>query len=318
MVVSTGDLDHLLPEFRSAALLSDAERVIRVRSERWIDHPNARAVLAELQEIVDQPPRGRMLNALLTADPGMGKTMTLKKLVRDNARAFDRKTGIAPQPAVYVLMPDVPSEEAFFGQVLAALGTPAIAYHLAPQRRETAFRLLRECGTRALVIDEINSILAGSPRQQRVFLQLLRFLSNELGIALICAGTPEARQAMLTDPQLRSRFLDIEMPPWRADADLRVFLARLVQSLPLRRPSPVDSPAQRRQIVARSAGLTWSICKAFERAAVMAIASGKECLDRTVLESAEVWRGLAAPGLAATAFAHRGRGGPAAPEPIAS
>ena len=64
------DLEHLLPEFRAAALLPDSERIVRVRSERWIDHRIARAVLAELQEIVDQPPRGRMLNALLTAARG--------------------------------------------------------------------------------------------------------------------------------------------------------------------------------------------------------------------------------------------------------
>ena len=239
--MSEPDLGHLQSEFRAAALLPDAERiVIRVRSERWIDHPMAREVLDELQEIVDQPPRGRMLNALLTAEPGMGKTMTLKKLVRENAKAFDRKAGVEPQPVLYVLMPELPTEHEFFGQVFAALGTPAITYHMAPRRRETAFRLLRECGTRALVIDEINSLLAGSPRQQRIFLQMLRFLSNELGMALICAGTPEARQAMLTDPQLRSRFLDIELPLWRDDGDLRTFLARLVQSLPLRRPSPVE------------------------------------------------------------------------------
>ena len=244
--MSEPDLSHLLPEFRAAAQLPDAERVIRVRSERWIDHPLAHDVLTELREIADQPPRGRMLNALLTAEPGMGKTMTLKKLVRDYAKVFDRKAGVEPRPVVYVLMPEVPTEDAFFGQVFAALGAPAISGFTAQRRRETAFRLLRECGTRALVIDEINSVVAGSPRQQRIFLQLLRFLSNELGIALICAGAPEARQAMLTDPQLRSRFLDIELPPWRDDGDLRTFLARLVQSLPLRRPSPIElRPAAR-------------------------------------------------------------------------
>ena len=101
----------------------------------------AREVLDELQEIVDQPPRGRMLNALLSAEPGMGKTMTLKKLVRENAKTFDRKAGVEPQPVLYVLMPELPTEHEFFGQVFAALGTPAITYHMAPRRRETAFRL---------------------------------------------------------------------------------------------------------------------------------------------------------------------------------
>lgn len=135
----------------------DAERVIRVRSERWIDHPLARDVLTESREIVDQPPRGRMLNALLTAEPGMGKTMTLKKLVRDYTKAFDRRAGIEPQPVLYMLMPEVPTEDAFFGQVFAALGAPATTGFTAPRRREAAFRLLRECGRRALVIDEISA-----------------------------------------------------------------------------------------------------------------------------------------------------------------
>lgn len=227
--MSAPDLGHLLPEFRAQALLSDAERIERIRSERWVDHPAALDVLAQLQEIADQPPRGRMLNALLTAEPGMGKTMTLQKLVRDNARAFDGRTGIEPCPVLYMLMPPMPTEEAFFGQVFAALGTPAITYHSAPRRREVGLRLMCECGTRTLVIDELNSLLAGSPRQQRLFLQLLRFLSNELSMGLICAGTPEARQALLTDPQLRSRFIEVELPLWQEGAALRLFLARLVQ-----------------------------------------------------------------------------------------
>ena len=290
--MSEPDLSHLLPEFRAHALLPNVERIEHIRSERWVDHPAALDVLAQLQEIAEQPPRGRMLNALLTAEPGMGKTMTLQKLVRENAKAFDHRTGIEPSPVLYMLMPPVPTEEAFFGQVFAALGTPAITYHSAPRRRDTTFRLLRECGTRTLVIDELNSVLAGSPRQQRVFLQLLRFLSNELSIALICAGTPEARQALLTDPQLRSRFIEVELPLWQEGEDLRLFLARLVQSLPLRQPSPVDLRALRRLVAARSAGLTWTICKAFERAAVAAIVSGRERLERSSFDDPQTWRGL--------------------------
>ena len=60
-------------------------------------------------------------------------------------------------------------------------------------------RLLRELGVRVLVIDEINSVLAGTPRQQRLFLQVLRFLSNELGVALVGAGISEARHVLLSD-----------------------------------------------------------------------------------------------------------------------
>ncbi len=63
-------------------------------------------------------------------------------------------------------MPEKPTEEAFYLQVLKAVGAPLM---LSPRRhmlsvRETTFRILRELGTRMLMIDEINSILVGSPR----------------------------------------------------------------------------------------------------------------------------------------------------------
>ena len=77
---------------------------------------------------------------------------------------------------------------------------------------------------------------AGTPRQQRVFLQLLRFLSNELHLAIVAVGVPEARHALLSDGQLRSRFTDVELPRWSLGEDLRDFITRLTWSLPLREP----------------------------------------------------------------------------------
>ena len=127
-----------------------------------------------------------------------------------------------------------------------------------------------------VVIDELNSVLAGTPRQQRVFLQLLRFLSIELRIAFVGVGVPEARHALLSDYQLRSRFTDVELPPWSQGEDLRDFVTRLTWSLPLREPSPVDSSKLRRLLVERTGGITLGICKAFERAAITAIRDGRE------------------------------------------
>jgi hypothetical protein len=75
---------------------------------------------------------------------------------------------------------------------------------------------------------------------------------------------------------LRSRFTDIELPPWSLGEDLRDFVTRLTWSLPLREPSPVDSPKLRHLLVERTGGITLGICKAFERAAVAAIRGGED------------------------------------------
>ena len=142
------------------------------------------------------------------------------------------------------------------------------------------------------MIDEIDSILVGSARQQRHFLQLLRFMSNELPVAIVCAGVPEARFALLSDPQLHSRVADIALEPWAAGPELQAVVSMLVQGLPLRQPSPVDSVKLRRPLIARSRGITLSICRAAERAGAVAIRNGQERIELSVLEDAEIWRGM--------------------------
>ena len=140
--------------------------------------------------------------------------MLIRKFERQNAVSFDAAAGVQRRPVVVMLMPPQPSEVEFFNRVLEAIGAPSAGYWTSGgQLRASAIRRLREVDARVLVIDEINSVLVGSPRQQRLFLQLLRFLSNELKLALVGVGMPEVRHALLSDAQLRSRFSNIELPP---------------------------------------------------------------------------------------------------------
>ena len=250
------DLTHLHPGVRQLALAEDAIRLQAIRSKRWITHQPAAQVLAALTGTFDQPAGDRMENLLLVAESGMGKTMPLRKFQRDHSQAFDPTTGVGAHPVVLTLMPEDPSEEAFFVQILKAVDAPL---DMSRRRhrlrlRGTTFRILRELGTRMLMIDEINSILVGSARQQRYFLQLLRFLSNELQVAIVCAGMPAARFALLSDPQLRSRVADVALEPWATGPELQAFVNMLVQGLPLRQPSPVDSAKLRRLLIERSGG----------------------------------------------------------------
>lgn len=305
----TGDgYEHLHPEMCAMADLDDAARIARIQAGRWIEHPSVTRALEVLQETFEQPARDRMENVLLIGESGMGKTMLVTKFERANAVPDDVAAGVRRRPVVVVLMPPEPTPGDFFDRLLTTLGAPLKSRWGArpEQRREVATAILREIGTRVLVIDEINSILAGTARQQRLFLQLLRFLSNDLKMALVCAGIPEARHALLSDAQLRSRFCDIELPLWRVDADLQAFVTRLVTSLPLRRPSPIDSVKLRRLLVERSGGITIHICRAIEKAAIAAIHSGREMIDLTGLANDAVWRGIALPPSTVSAMA-RGR-----------
>lgn len=288
---------HLHPEARRFAALDDEARIGRVRAKCWIEHAAASSVLEALQEVFDQPPSERMENVLVFAESGMGKTSLVRRFERGHARPYDAQAGIARRPVVVVRMPPSPTEGEFLRQALLTLGAPVAAANRRsdPQLRELVGRLLREVGARVLVIDELNSVLVGTARQQRHFLQVLRFLSNELGVALVCTGVPEARHALRSDPELRSRFVDVELLPWAADDELQRFVNRLVQGLPLRQPSPVDGVGVRRLLAGRSGGITAHVCKAVERAAIAAIRGGREMIDLAALEEAGVWRGIVAP-----------------------
>jgi type II secretory pathway predicted ATPase ExeA len=288
---------HLPEDLRPIALLDAETRIAHIRSERWIQHGAADRLLGYLQEAFDQPSRERMENLLLLGESGMGKTMLIRKFERRNAVGFDDAAGVQRRPVIVMLMPPQPTEAEFFNRVLESIDAPSAGYWAGgPQLRTSAIRLLREIGARVLVIDEINSVLAGTPREQRLFLQLLRFLSNDLRMALVGVGVPEARHALLSDAQLRSRFSDIELPVWTPGEELRDFVTRLVWSLPLRQPSPIDSAKVRAMLAERSGGVTLGICKAVERAAIAAIRTGRERIEFASFDDPEIWRGVAAPG----------------------
>src|ERR1700751_4612750 len=100
----------------------------------------------------------------------------------------------------------------------------------------------RQLEVRMLVIDEIHSILAGTFREQRIVLNAIRFLANDLRIPLVCLGTHEAKQALMTDQQLADRFDAFELPAWRDDAALGQLLTSYASLLPLRGASELCAP----------------------------------------------------------------------------
>jgi hypothetical protein len=128
-------------------------------------------------------------------------------------------------------------------------------------------------------------MLAGTARAQRIFLNTLRFLANDIRMPLVCAGTDEARMALLTDSQLAERFDALELSPWKDDMAFRRLLASISAMLPLRNQSSLDSSACRQIILKRTDGITTRIFRLIESAAIEAIKDGTECISEATLGS---------------------------------
>lgn len=102
-------------------------------------------------------------------------------------------------------MPSEPSVGRFYTALLAAIGAPIRPrqYRLA-DLEQLVLRLLRSAGVRMLVIDELHNVLGDRSDRRREFLNLLRFLGNELRIPLVGVGIRDAYLAIRSDDQLEN------------------------------------------------------------------------------------------------------------------
>lgn len=157
-----------------------------------------------LEDLLSYPPRDRTPCLLLYGDTGMGKTKIIRKFLRDHAVSFDRASGVTTMPVVAMQMPVEPVEWDIYGELLNAMGAPGPASDAAFRFKGICRSLMRSMSVRMLIIDEIHAMLTGNFRQQRIFLNVIRLLANDLRVPLVCAGTDLARQALLTDPNLPS------------------------------------------------------------------------------------------------------------------
>jgi hypothetical protein len=273
------EFTHLLPSHQAIAAKENRERIEWIKHDRWINHTKAEQVLAQLSDLLTYPPRSRMPALLIFGDPGMGKTKIIEKFLREHPSAYDEETGMMQSPVAATQMPPGPNEREFYEGLLVSLGS-VMPQGVNVNHLRHRFRVLaRQMDVRMLIIDEIHTMLAGSFREQRVFLNSIRLLANDLKLPLVCVGTREAKQALMTDQQLADRFAAGELPPWRDDLALGQLLASFGSILPLRLPSNLRDRDVRKRIIALTDGITVRIFRLIEAAAIRAIESGKERID---------------------------------------
>ena len=174
---------------RDLADLPAQERIERIRADLWIDYPRAREALARLDELLLFPKRARMPNLLIFGASGMGKTMIIEKFARAHSPVLDPVSGIRIRPVIVVQMIPSPDEGRFYHRLLAVIGAPPPSRATLGQLETQVLRLLKEIDPRVLVIDEVQNLLAGTNREQRRMLNLLRFLGNELRIPAGVSGS---------------------------------------------------------------------------------------------------------------------------------
>lgn len=279
--VAADDLGHLHASARSVARLPAEERVRHVRADRWIGYSRATAALERLETLYAWPGKQRMPNLLLLGPTNNGKSMIIEKFRRLHPPTShsDREQ----MPVLAVQMPSDPSVIRFYVALQAAMGAPLRPRQRLADLEQATLRLLRVVGVRVLVIDELHNVLAGRADTRREFLNLIRFLGNELRISLVGVGTREAYLAIRSDDQLENRFEPFTLPRWEPNEEARSLLASFAAAFPLRRHSTIATEDMARYLLSRSEGTIGELTHLLTDAAVAAIESGEESINQRTL-----------------------------------
>jgi hypothetical protein len=277
---------HLHPAAREMLALEDSKRIQALQRDRWIDYPRASEALSRLERLLNTPQKERMPCLVMHGPSNIGKTLIIAKFLRAHPPGFDRQRGVEQRPVITMQMPPTPDQRRFYRALLSVIGAPQGPSSTLATLEQVARDVLMRMSPRLLIVDEVHHLLAGSHREQRASLNLLKYLANELKICIVAVGTSDAPVAFQSDAQISSRFTPFEIPLWTESEDFRRLLRAFEQALPLRRPSQLTDRPIVQFLVAGSGGLLGEVSRMLNTAAEMAIIDGSERITLGMLEQA--------------------------------
>ena len=266
-----------------ALMLSDEQRIEHINNSVFISYEKANEILSEMEELLIHPKINRMPNILIVARSNNGKTEILKEFLKRHPAEERRELDAIYAPVVYVQSPPGPTEHLFLDNLLRMLCVGVKQNDSSDKKLVQLLDILRKIGTKIILIDELNALLAGSVTKQRFFLNMLKYISNDLQISIVAAGTKEAMYAVATEKQIESRFPTRILPRWQEDKDFQRLLKSFEYVLPLKYESEIHKGEISRKLYGLSDGVIGEVSKILKSAAKYAIENGVEKITMDVL-----------------------------------
>lgn len=264
---------------------SNKERIQAIKKFKWIGYTDANKILNKMEDCMNYPSNHRMPNILLVGDSNNGKTALLSRFYNLHDAYICNKTQQVKNPVLLIQAPPEPDERRFYNAILETLFAPSRTSERLDSRQNRVIKLLKQLEVKVLIIDEIHHILAGSPKKQRVFLNVLKYLANELRIPLVCSGTRLAFNAIQSDQQLSNRFEPNILRRWKNDTEYKRLLLSFERVLPLKEESGLINDRFASKILSMSDGLIGEISKILELSSIMAIENGGERITLKILDT---------------------------------
>lgn len=264
---------------------SSEERIAHIKKQVFIPYPRAKAILDEMEQLLIHPVSHRPPNILIVARSQNGKTELLREFLSRHPAQELREGDAIYAPVLYLQSPPGPDERVFLRSALELLGVEAKYNEDPGEMLVRVVNVLRKVKTKVLLLDELNSMLAGSVRKQLFMMNMLKYISNATNISIVAAGTKDAAQILSTDEQLESRFPSRPLPRWEeTGTEFGKLLASFEFILPLRKTSNLQNIQIRKLVYGLSEGLIGGAAKTIKDGAVSAIESGEESITEALLQ----------------------------------
>lgn len=262
--------------------LAPSAQLIAVQRDRWVSYPAGDAGLQRLGELISTPARVRMPCLLIYGMSGTGKSMLLEKFQRDHGGNGQGRTG--RRAIIATQMPPVPIVRSLYAEIVRSLNANARPNLRLHELESSAIAMLKHAAPRMLIIDEIQHLLSCNAREQRAALNAIKFLANTLRISIVAAGTHEAVHVMRYDPQIASRFEQMELPIWGESDDFRAFVAGFLKTLPIRAPDAVVDRRFVAYVLELTDGVMGRVVDVLRRAALQAMTTKSQRLSLDILQ----------------------------------
>lgn len=278
--------DHLNPAIQPLLNLPKSERAKRMLADRFISHERVTPLFDHVDFLRMRPQQTRAAGLVVSGQPGSGKTMLARAILR-RCPPRPAEGGLAATwPVLSINMTGAREAKTLYNRILSQLEVPDPCRYAGSDRERMVLKVCQAAGVRLLIVDEIQDILTSTARQQRIALDTVKFLMNELYLPILALGTVQAREAMQVDEHLNARFTYQGLPVWKQDRHLVAFLDALEQALPLREPSRLSSLPLSTTILRLSEGILDRIVRLVTHAAAHAVEQGKEAITPSLIELA--------------------------------
>lgn len=281
--MSTERYPHLDRTVAEIADADNATRIAYIGSDRFIAHEQAVSILEDFESLFAAEDAIRPQGRLLIGKSLMGKTTLLTEFWRRHPPDDNPDGEAAHVPVVVIQYPET-AKEGIYPEILARLNVRLPSNAKERDLRRAAVEMLRKVGCRVLIIDEMHNLLEGSSLAQRKGLNSIKYMMNELGRPVIAAGTDEVFNAVRTDLQIKSRLRPRAISRFQDDAAFQCLLACFELVLPLRQASNLADVTLSQSIHELTLGVVGNVADLLNRAAIEAIRSGAEKIDKKILE----------------------------------